>query len=71
MNRIPSGIFSLTLALAPAAFADGASNLPAKLDLKGAITYALDHNYAVLQAREQIRQQEKGEQYDELRPAKT
>jgi outer membrane protein len=32
--------------------------LPDPLDLKGAIVYALDHNYAILQARVQIRQQE-------------
>ena len=34
------------------------TSLPAPLDLKSAIHYALDHNYAILQAREQIRQQE-------------
>jgi outer membrane protein TolC len=38
--------------------APAAAPLPAPLDLKAAITYALDHNYAILQAREQIRQQE-------------
>jgi outer membrane protein TolC len=32
--------------------------LPAQLDLASAVRYALDHNYAILQAREQIRQQE-------------
>jgi len=32
--------------------------LPDPLDLKGAIIYALDHNFPILQAREQIRQQE-------------
>lgn len=31
---------------------------PNSLDLKAAIVYALDHNYGILQAREQIRQQE-------------
>jgi outer membrane protein len=35
-----------------------ASELPASLDLGSAINYALDHNYAILQAREQIKQQE-------------
>ena len=48
--------------LAPAVLAAGAARaqtpLPAPLDLKGAIVYALDHNYAIRQAREQIRQQE-------------
>ena len=32
--------------------------VPSPLDLRGAIRYAVDHNYAILQAREQIRQQE-------------
>ena len=32
--------------------------LPARLDLPSAIRYALDHNYAILEAREQIRLQE-------------
>jgi outer membrane protein TolC len=35
-----------------------ASELPATLDLGGAINYALDHNYSILQAREQIKQQD-------------
>jgi len=35
-----------------------ASELPASLDLGSAINYALDHNYSILQAREQIKQQE-------------
>jgi outer membrane protein len=34
------------------------SELPSPLDLKGAIGYALDHNYAIRQAREAIRLQE-------------
>jgi outer membrane protein TolC len=34
------------------------SELPSALDVTGAIRYALDHNYAILQAREQIKQQE-------------
>ncbi len=53
--------FLLLLALSPLAAlaADPApASLPDPLDLKGAIVYALDHNYAILQAREQIRQQE-------------
>lgn len=35
-----------------------APNLPAPLDLRSAVRYALDHNYAILQAREAIRFQE-------------
>ena len=35
-----------------------AAELPSPLDLKGAIGYALDHNYAIRQARETIRLQE-------------
>ena len=56
--------FLLLLALVPLAAlravpADPApASLPDPLDLKGAIVYALDHNYAIVQAREQIRQQE-------------
>lgn len=36
----------------------GPAALPAPLDLKSAIGYALEHNYEILQARERIRQQE-------------
>ncbi len=36
----------------------GTATLPDKLDLKSAILYALDHNYTIRQAREQIRVQE-------------
>lgn len=32
--------------------------LPARLDLPAALTYALDHNFAIRQARERIREQE-------------
>jgi outer membrane protein TolC len=35
-----------------------AAELPSQLDLRGAIVYALDHNYAIRQARETIRLQE-------------
>jgi outer membrane protein TolC len=53
------GFFFLTLALTAApAIAAAPAELPAKLDLKAAVFYALDHNYAILQSREQIRQQE-------------
>jgi outer membrane protein TolC len=34
------------------------TTLPDRLDLPAAVHYALDHNYAILTAREQIRQQE-------------
>jgi outer membrane protein TolC len=34
------------------------AELPSPLDLKGAVGYALDHNFAILQAREAIRLQE-------------
>jgi outer membrane protein len=51
------------LIVACSAFADSAgyreaAELPSPLDLKGAIGYALNHNYSILQAREVIRQQE-------------
>ncbi len=36
----------------------GQSELPSPLDLGSAIGFALDHNYAILQAREAVRQQE-------------
>lgn len=51
----------LLLALSPVALfaADPApASLPDPLDLNGAIAYALQHNYVILQAREQIRQQD-------------
>jgi outer membrane protein len=54
-------LFALTLAALPAAGlrADPApDDLPSPLDLKSAVRYALDHNYAILQAREAIRLQE-------------
>lgn len=34
------------------------AQMPRKLDLRTAILYAVDHNYAILQARERIREQE-------------
>jgi outer membrane protein TolC len=58
MNLPTLRTLCLFAGLATAARAAGTAGLPAKLDLKGAITYALDHNYMILQAREQIRQQE-------------
>ncbi|HEX3730625.1 MAG TPA: TolC family protein [Opitutaceae bacterium] len=56
-----SSLLPLALALgALAAHADGPAPapLPDPLDLKGAIVYALDHNFPILQAREQVRVQE-------------
>jgi len=53
MALFPSLILATVAAAEPAPAA-----LPNPLDLRAAITYALDHNYPILQAREQIRQQE-------------
>jgi outer membrane protein TolC len=38
--------------------AESDAPLPAQLDLRSALRYALDHNYTIQQAREQVRQQE-------------
>jgi outer membrane protein TolC len=46
------------LTSAAALAADDGAPLPSPLDMRAAIRYALDHNYAILQARESIRQQE-------------
>jgi outer membrane protein len=46
------------LAAASLSVAAAASDLPSPLDLKGALGYALDHNYAIRQARESIRLQQ-------------
>ncbi len=55
-------LLSLSVVVALSAHAMGPMNAPPPppdpLDLKGAIVYALDHNYVILQAREQIKQQE-------------
>jgi outer membrane protein len=56
-------IASLAIALAASASAapgapPAVAELPSPLDLKGAIGYALDHNYAIQQSRETIRLQE-------------
>jgi len=57
--KLPTVRILLTsLAIASATHAEAPPGLPTKLDLKGALQYALAHNYAILQAREQIRQQE-------------
>ncbi len=44
--------------LAAAPFGATASELPSPLDLHSAIVYALDHNFAIRQAREQVRLEE-------------
>jgi outer membrane protein TolC len=51
---------ALALGLAPGAQAQApaSSELPSPLDIASAIGYALDHNYAILQAKEAVRQQE-------------
>lgn len=59
-------VFRLSLALiaVPAAFAQEPAaapdvpDVPDRIDLRAAITYALDNNYAIQQARERIREQE-------------
>jgi len=56
LPRIPA--LAMLLAVAAHAEMPAPPALPQKLDLKAAVFYALDHNYAVLQAREQIREQE-------------
>jgi outer membrane protein TolC len=48
-------LIAAALSVAPKALPD---DLPAALDLRTAIGYALDHNFAIRQAREQIRDQE-------------
>jgi outer membrane protein len=60
--KLPILISALVLA-SGAAFASpvqpsDTAPLPSPLDLKGAIRYALDHNYSILQARETIRLQD-------------
>lgn len=56
---------SLALLAAPAVFAQAPSasvpaapDVPDRIDLRAAIAYALDNNYAIQQARERIREQE-------------
>ncbi len=60
--RIPSSLV-LLLALAGVSHAAGvrpsdAQPLPNPIDLQGAVSYALDHNYSIRLAREAIREQE-------------
>src|SRR5580658_4267123 len=59
----PSILISTFLVAASAALAapgdfTNTAELPSPLDLRGAIGYALDHNYSILQAREAIRLQD-------------
>jgi outer membrane protein TolC len=62
MTRVLLASIAAAFAAASALAAPGAppamAELPSPLDLKGAIGYALDHNYAILQSRETIRLQE-------------
>jgi len=44
--------------LGSAQSAPAAAPLPAQLDLRAAVNYAIEHNYSILQARERIREQE-------------
>ena len=50
-------IFAVSLAIQVTAQVQP-SELPSTLDVNGAIRYALDHNYSILQAREQIKLQD-------------
>ncbi len=61
--RLHLRLFTAGLALAGLAAGlraapETARSLPDPLDLKGALGFALDHNFAIRQARERIRQQE-------------
>jgi outer membrane protein TolC len=62
MRRPSLALAALAFALGPALGAAEAppeqADTPSQLDLRAAIRYALDHNYAILQAREAIRLQE-------------
>jgi outer membrane protein TolC len=59
MKRLLPAIVLAAIAAAGTLRADTAQDdLPAPLDLRSAVRYALDHNYAILQAREAIRLQE-------------
>ncbi len=59
MKRTILALLALAPACAALAQAGGAdAPLPSPLDLRGALGYALGHNYAILQAREAIRAQE-------------
>jgi outer membrane protein len=58
MKRTLLAPLALAAAAACLGAAQGSADLPSPLDLKGAIGYALNHNFAVLQARETIRLQE-------------
>ncbi|HXQ82060.1 MAG TPA: TolC family protein [Opitutaceae bacterium] len=62
MKRSLLALVAIAVAARPAFGAPGAapalSELPSPLDLRGAIGYALDHNYSIQQSREAIRLQE-------------
>ncbi len=58
MKHPALALAALALSLGTARGAPVAADLPSPLDIRGAIGYALDHNYAILQAREAVRLQE-------------
>jgi outer membrane protein TolC len=51
-------LFAGTIRLIAADPVSAAPDVPDRIDLRAAITYALDNNYAIQQARERIREQE-------------
>jgi outer membrane protein len=55
---LPVSIVAAALLSASAVAAPTPADLPSPLDLKGAIGYALNHSFSILQAREAIRLQE-------------
>ena len=63
MNRSLIASAALALSFGPALCAQTGhpvmTEVPSPLDLKGAIGYALDHNFTILQARETIRLRER------------
>ncbi len=58
MKNLPLAFAALALAIVPSRAAPADAELPSPLDVRGAIGYALDHNYAIRQARETVRLQE-------------
>jgi outer membrane protein len=62
MKRNPTALVALVLAFGPVLRAQTGhtvmTEVPSPLDLKGAIGYALDHSFPILQSRETIRMQE-------------
>ncbi len=62
MKRLPAALVAMAVGAIHPSAAFGAqqamAELPSPLDLRGAIGYALDHNYSIQQSRETIRLQE-------------